>query len=38
MNQTPQKAITSPAKSPGLARQFEAVADDIRPVLDLGCW
>ena len=36
MKRTPQKAITSASVSRRLAGQIEAVADEIRKVLDLG--
>ena len=35
MKRTPQKAITSASVAGGLARQIEAVADEVREVLDL---
>ena len=36
MNQTPQNAMTSPSNSLRLARQFQAVADDVGKFLDFG--
>ena len=36
MNLTPQKAITSASVVGGLAAQFEAVADEVGEVLQLG--
>jgi hypothetical protein len=36
MKRTPQKAITSASVGRSLARQIEAVADEIGKVLDLG--
>ena len=36
MNQTPQKAITSPSSFAGLAGQFQAVADNVGQFLNLG--